>query len=315
MKHGTWYIVVAGLWLAACSSSDPADSNGQTHWLRECASDSQCGQFSCECGVCVAACAGNGSCDVAGRDTTCQPASSGAVAALCGSGAAAAMCLEPCGGGCDNGQRCVSGACIPAQSSGAAGAGAGGASAGEGSDAGRGGSGAGGRGGSSAGAGGAIAGSGGSSGAGAGGAGTGSGGVGGASGAGQDAGLACIASQQRCEVADDQCCAGTSCWQTVCTNAIPPSCFGECRAGGGKLDAGNPGGDVPCGPGALRCKSGTEVCVSQQAFMTSYACKPIPASCNGKPSCECLVDSACDPGFKTCNDDDPDEIACICIAC
>jgi hypothetical protein len=317
MKRAVSFIAIAGLlsWVA-CSSEDPPGSQGQTHWLRGCSNDAECGELSCDCGRCVARCGAGDRCEVPDRTTTCQAASSGAVAAMCGVDDAVALCLEPCGGGCDDGQRCVAGACIATGSTGGAAGDSGesGASGGSGTSGGSATSGGGA-------SGGGAAGRGGSSGGGA------SGSAGGGSGrdagtavdagGGNDAALACAAVDQDCDIGGTECCAGSHCMQMACTNSIPPHCFGKCvKDSGGTLDGGKPmTGMTPCGTGGLTCNSATQICVSHHSFMTRFECMPVPPVCNANRTCDCLVNLVCEQGFRTCNEPSANEVACICIAC
>ena len=64
MKHETWTIIAGACLLlcVACSSTDMS-SQSQTHWLRACKGDAECGSFSCACGVCVEPCGSGGRCD------------------------------------------------------------------------------------------------------------------------------------------------------------------------------------------------------------------------------------------------------------
>lgn len=59
-------IVSCGVWLfvaGACAKSETPPGNGQTHWLQRCEDDADCGDLSCECGVCTIECV---------RDTSCR---------------------------------------------------------------------------------------------------------------------------------------------------------------------------------------------------------------------------------------------------
>jgi hypothetical protein len=111
----TWTMMAGALLVAsACHSSRMSGTQGQTHWLTACDGDSDCGDLSCICSVCVAACA-NGACAVDGLQTACFAADDGPVRALCEGAEPTPLCLEPCDGRCADGQRCVDGACIAAQ--------------------------------------------------------------------------------------------------------------------------------------------------------------------------------------------------------
>ncbi len=63
------------LCLSACESDPPTDpnTNSQTHWLRDCAVDSDCqGEFSCFCGVCTVTCEGGNTCEGLGEEAVCE---------------------------------------------------------------------------------------------------------------------------------------------------------------------------------------------------------------------------------------------------
>ncbi len=83
----------------------------ETNWLRSCSGDSECGDLTCECGICTQRC-DQDACQLTGA--VCSPNGSAAVAALCQQGAAASsLCLPACDATCAVGQVCVAGACIP----------------------------------------------------------------------------------------------------------------------------------------------------------------------------------------------------------
>jgi hypothetical protein len=119
-----WISIATLLLLSGCSDSRAGGRQGQTHWLQACETDPECGELQCICGVCIAACEPDGACEAAGRETECQPREGTAASALCAGEAPEPICLEPCADGCDDGQRCVGGACIAApRASGHSGAG------------------------------------------------------------------------------------------------------------------------------------------------------------------------------------------------
>ncbi|MDH5671475.1 MAG: tail fiber domain-containing protein [Myxococcales bacterium] len=145
--------------LLACSESNTPEGNSQTHWLKGCSSDAECGDdLTCICGACAASCAAEAPCNVRGITTTCMGTDAPSVTALCGAPAPTMVCLQSCAddAGCGVGQRCAAGACVPAQESPTAGSdggsgagGTGGGAGGTGGSSGVGGSsGAGGEGGS-----------------------------------------------------------------------------------------------------------------------------------------------------------------------
>lgn len=78
--------------VASCggsSASDGTDSN--THWLKDCDADSECGSLSCICGVCTSACDSNAACVAFGSDAACDVPT--------GCGSASAACVRRAAGG------------------------------------------------------------------------------------------------------------------------------------------------------------------------------------------------------------------------
>ena len=72
---------LAAMLLFACTKATTVaggGANSQTHWLTACTADDGCGGLSCICGVCIAPCAADASCNVSGLTTTCQQPSAGA---------------------------------------------------------------------------------------------------------------------------------------------------------------------------------------------------------------------------------------------
>lgn len=117
-----WLLSALALaWVNACvPDKDHAQNkemlDGQTHWLGSCGEDAECGaELQCVCGRCLALCSQATGCNVSGRDTNCVEPNSAALEALCGEPPPQAICLEVCnnGSGCDSGQACVAGHCIP----------------------------------------------------------------------------------------------------------------------------------------------------------------------------------------------------------
>ena len=62
------------------------------------------------------------------------------------------------------------------------------------------------------------------------------------------------------------------------------------------------------------CEDG-EVCVANQAFMTTYECQPMPAACEGDVDCECGAGLCVDPFVGCFDPPEPDTLFCACIAC
>lgn len=106
------------LGLSSCGDPPPAGPSVGTNsnWLRACASDDQCGELpACECGACTSVCGRDQDCsDLA--DARCALGADPAAWAECGSREPAigtGICLPRCTpGSCDDGQACVSGACV-----------------------------------------------------------------------------------------------------------------------------------------------------------------------------------------------------------
>jgi hypothetical protein len=55
----------------ACARSVEQPTDGQTHWMESCESDSECGELSCVCGACTAVCNGSNGCEL--DDSVCAP--------------------------------------------------------------------------------------------------------------------------------------------------------------------------------------------------------------------------------------------------
>lgn len=92
-------------------SSRPLD--GETNWLRACATDSECGQGICSCGICTTTCVRTGDCSGNKNGATCVPGDSVAAATLCGSTSNTGLCATECesASDCEPGLTCFDGAC------------------------------------------------------------------------------------------------------------------------------------------------------------------------------------------------------------
>ncbi len=101
------------LLLAACTSDkqDPVTSS-QTHWLKSCDSSSDCGDLSCECGVCTLPCDDDDSCAGLGGDAVCARTEG---LESCGTEAVTRVCLEGCteDDDCGSGSSCEDDVCVP----------------------------------------------------------------------------------------------------------------------------------------------------------------------------------------------------------
>ena len=105
----------------------------------------------------------------------------------------------------------------------------------------------------------------------------------------------------------------------VSCNALPP----ECPAG--LLPQVNQSGDCWTGecvrgiqcesvPSCDSCPESGWTCVSYQAFVTKYVCEPVPAACEGTPTCDCAGDLYCTDDFSVCNELN-DAVTCACPNC
>jgi hypothetical protein len=98
MKLRTGWALALAVWgslavVASCGGRahvDGTDSN--THWLKECDSDDQCGPLSCICGVCTAACEKTNDCARFGAKAACD------MPAGCGMQGPTACVPSPSGG-------------------------------------------------------------------------------------------------------------------------------------------------------------------------------------------------------------------------
>lgn len=96
-KRGIRGVLVASLFLATgmvgCGSKlDGGNTGSETHWLKSCDRDSECGEYSCLCGVCSRECDQQAECDQsASVDGYCAAASS---VSACGDDTPARICLE-----------------------------------------------------------------------------------------------------------------------------------------------------------------------------------------------------------------------------
>ena len=67
---------------AGCAKAVDPPGNGQSHWLRPCESDADCGDLGCECGVCTVVCASDAICS-AKAGLSCRSAARLASADAC----------------------------------------------------------------------------------------------------------------------------------------------------------------------------------------------------------------------------------------
>lgn len=74
-------------------ASDGVETDTETNWLSSCTEDAECGEYSCECGVCTTRCDRTSDCAMAGA--MCSRAGEGEHDALCGEATGSVgLCLE-----------------------------------------------------------------------------------------------------------------------------------------------------------------------------------------------------------------------------
>lgn len=97
-----------------CSSS-VADPDSETHWLRKCNADSDCGQgLSCLCNTCTRSC-GKSDCKSLDASATCVTPPAEALSDACQLAPGIALCARACSKDADctaAGLRCIGGACL-----------------------------------------------------------------------------------------------------------------------------------------------------------------------------------------------------------
>ncbi len=110
MAHSGRYFLVVCLWVAfGCTEkqSAPPDpsTDSQTHWMEPCQGEQECGDLSCICGVCTAAC--TSTCE---GDARCVSADN----AQCALGVAPAFCAPECDDNtpCASPLVCQAGVCL-----------------------------------------------------------------------------------------------------------------------------------------------------------------------------------------------------------
>lgn len=108
-------LVGAAIFSAACSTESKPESvnSSQTHWLRVCTENSDCGELSCVCGVCTEVCSSNATCSGFSPDAQCSSADANGA---CGEGTPRKVCLASCSDAeeCSQGATCAAGVCAPA---------------------------------------------------------------------------------------------------------------------------------------------------------------------------------------------------------
>lgn len=108
------------------------------------------------------------------------------------------------------------------------------------------------------------------------------------------------------------------CSGEVACDSLPPDCpEGELP---GKTDACWTGGCVPAAScdaveDCAQCPDNA-MCVEYQAFVFKRVCEPIPAACDGAPTCACAGDLACEDPFNICNEGEKEtDLVCVCPTC
>ena len=113
-------MMTLGAWGAACTDAEPS-TDSQTHWLRACDSDAQCGDaalgLSCICGTCSKSCSDDAACAGTPEASSCFSSNTSTSMVQCGGlERAKNLCLPACDaetpGTCGQGQACVQGACM-----------------------------------------------------------------------------------------------------------------------------------------------------------------------------------------------------------
>jgi hypothetical protein len=83
--------------VGACGQARSRHTDSETHWLLRCDSDLDCGERSCECGVCSKSCVASTECASLGiSNVECVPSASCESGADASSSSTGAVCLLPC---------------------------------------------------------------------------------------------------------------------------------------------------------------------------------------------------------------------------
>lgn len=109
--------------LSACGSTTGPSTDSQTHWLKPCTQDADCGAdsgLSCTCGICTQTCEADDTtrCADTATSSRCVTTDTQAYETICATTSAqASICLPECtqDADCDQDQLCARGACAPAQ--------------------------------------------------------------------------------------------------------------------------------------------------------------------------------------------------------
>lgn len=84
--------------LASCGQTDAGGSDSNTHWLKTCESDDDCGSLDCLCGVCSRSCEETSDCRGLGSSAVCEASAdcSDDAPSLCVAGGSGNGAPEPC---------------------------------------------------------------------------------------------------------------------------------------------------------------------------------------------------------------------------
>lgn len=76
-QWASWTVVALSLNAVACGATTQSreDGSGNTNWLKECDTDAECGDLSCACGLCRAACDGTTDCSLDPAQSCLSPMS------------------------------------------------------------------------------------------------------------------------------------------------------------------------------------------------------------------------------------------------
>lgn len=89
-----WLLAVLACLAPACATKTSVGTDSSTHWLEQCKTDDDCGELSCECGVCTKECTTPSDCSRLSASAECQ--------AVPGCGSNGQVCLkQPLDGGDD----------------------------------------------------------------------------------------------------------------------------------------------------------------------------------------------------------------------
>jgi hypothetical protein len=98
MKLTSWLVLASLCFgsVGACGKAGSGDQlGGETHWLRPCASDDECGPtLECRCGVCTRVCDAASSCAGLGSEAQCAASGDTEFASACEGGSPTRLCVQ-----------------------------------------------------------------------------------------------------------------------------------------------------------------------------------------------------------------------------